>query len=81
MTSSTSSKVARLAQAPDFETLIEAAGDLIYTLDLEGRFTFFNQAVERVLGYSAAEMMGRPFTELPMKSRRCRRLCMKSLNV
>lgn len=64
MTSSTSSKLARLAQAPDFETLIEAAGDLIYTLDLEGRFTFFNQAVERVLGYSAAEMMGRPFTEL-----------------
>lgn len=63
MNSPTPSKLPRTPQAPDFETLIEAAGDLIYTLDLEGRFTFFNQAVERVLGYAAADLMGQPFTQ------------------
>jgi len=47
--------------APDFEALIEAAGDLIYTLDLEGRFTFYNQACERVLGYPPGELVGTPF--------------------
>ncbi|MFS8931273.1 PAS domain S-box protein [Cupriavidus taiwanensis] len=53
-----------LAPAPDFEGLIEAAGDLIYTLDLEGRFTFFNQAVERVLGYTPSELLGEPFVRI-----------------
>lgn len=56
-------KPSRPAPAPDFEALIEAAGDVIYTLDLEGRFTFVNQAVERVLGYQPLEALGKPFTE------------------
>ncbi|CUI59837.1 hypothetical protein HMPREF3069_25350 [Achromobacter xylosoxidans] len=55
---------ARAPQAPDFEALIEAAGDLIYTLDLEGRFTYLNQAAERVLGFRARALMGLPFTEV-----------------
>jgi PAS domain S-box-containing protein len=37
--------------APDFQALIEAAGDLIYALDLEGRFTYYNRAAAEVLGY------------------------------
>lgn len=39
--------------APDFQALIEAAGDLIYSLDLEGRFTYYNRAAAEVLGYPA----------------------------
>lgn len=49
-------------QPPDFEALVEAAGDLIYTLDLDGRFTYVNRAFERVLGFAQAELLGQPFT-------------------
>lgn len=49
--------------APDYQSLIEAAGDLIYTLDLGGVFTFVNPAVEKVLGYTPAEALGRVFTD------------------
>jgi PAS domain S-box-containing protein len=53
----------RGSQAPDYQALIETAGDLIYMLDLQGRFTFLNPAAERVLGYTLPETLGRPFTE------------------
>jgi PAS domain S-box-containing protein len=49
-------------QPPDYAALVEAAGDFIYTLDLEGRFTFLNQAAARMLGYSAEELLGKKFT-------------------
>jgi PAS domain S-box-containing protein len=49
-------------QPPDYAALVEAAGDFIYTLDLEGRFTFLNQAAVRVLGYSVDELLGKSFT-------------------
>jgi PAS domain S-box-containing protein len=48
---------------PDYEALIQAAGDIIYTLDLQGRFTSVNPAAERVLGYTPREVLGRPFTD------------------
>ncbi|MGE8689721.1 MAG: helix-turn-helix transcriptional regulator [Achromobacter sp.] len=54
----------RRFQAPDFEALIEAAGDLIYTLDFKGCFTYLNQASEQVLGYEPCALLGRPFTEI-----------------
>jgi PAS domain S-box-containing protein len=47
--------------APDFEALIEAAGDLIYSIDIEGRYTWCNQAAIRVFGYDPEELMGKPF--------------------
>lgn len=48
--------------APDYAALVEAAGDFIYTLDLDGRFTFLNPAAGRVLGYSVGELLGKKFT-------------------
>jgi|CXWL01.1.fsa_nt_gi PAS domain S-box-containing protein len=49
--------------APDFQALVEAAGDLIYTLDLQGRFTYYNRAATVVLGYApgATSMLGVSF--------------------
>lgn len=47
--------------AADFEALIEEAGDLIYALDLEGRFAFYNHACERVLGYPQGDLVDTPF--------------------
>jgi PAS domain S-box-containing protein len=49
-------------QPPDYAALVEAAGDFIYTLDLEGRFTYLNRAAVRVLGYSVEELLGKKFT-------------------
>jgi PAS domain S-box-containing protein len=51
------------AAGPDYQALVEAAGDIIYTLDLQGRFTSLNPAAERVLGYTPRDTLGRPFTE------------------
>jgi two-component system cell cycle sensor histidine kinase/response regulator CckA len=45
-------------------TVGESSGDLIWTLDREGRFTFLNAVTARVLGYPAEELLGRPFSEL-----------------
>ena len=49
----------------DFSTtLLETAGALIIVLNREGRITHFNQACERLTGYSAAEVMGSIFWEV-----------------
>ncbi len=39
--------------------LVESSPDLIYTLDLEGRFTFINGRVESLLGYSRDTLIGK----------------------
>jgi PAS domain S-box-containing protein len=49
---------------PNYRDLVESAGDLIYALDLEGRFTFYNSKVGELLGYQPGENMGRQFTEI-----------------
>ncbi|MDB5988494.1 MAG: signal-transducing histidine kinase [Nevskia sp.] len=49
--------------APDYRALVEAAGDIIYTLDLDGRFTLLNPAVQHTLGYTLSETVGRRFTD------------------
>jgi PAS domain S-box-containing protein len=48
---------------PDYRALVAAAGDVIYTLDLEGRFTSINPAATRLFEYSEAEMLGRDFID------------------
>jgi PAS domain S-box-containing protein len=48
---------------PDYRALVAAAGDIIYTLDLEGRFTSLNPAACRVFEYGAQEMLGRDFVD------------------
>lgn len=51
-------------EKPDYEDLIEGLGDMIYTLDLNGRFTYINSAGLSMLGYQPDEILGRHFTEV-----------------
>ncbi len=44
--------------------LVESAPDLIFTLDLEGRFSYINPRVESLLGYSREVLMHCPFVSL-----------------
>jgi len=41
-----------------YETIIQAVGDPVYTLDANGRFTFINDAMVRRFGYDAEELVG-----------------------
>ena len=42
-----------------YESLLHSVGDGICGLDTDGRITFVNPAMERLLGYSSEEMLGR----------------------
>jgi PAS domain S-box-containing protein len=50
-----------IASEPDYRELVERVGDMIYTLDLEGRFTFVNSAGLALLGVSPDEIIGQHF--------------------
>lgn len=47
-----------------FTGVLRAAGQMICAIDTEGRFTVFNPGAERLLGYSADEVVGRATVEL-----------------
>jgi len=47
-----------------YRTLVETIGDIVFTLDLEGRFTYLNSECEKIAQYSVHELMGRPFTDV-----------------
>jgi len=52
---------------PDFRELVEGLGDAVYTLDLEGRFTWGNEAGLKYLGYDQSdfdEFLGKHFLDL-----------------
>lgn len=51
-------------EKPDYEDLVEGLGDMIYTLDLEGRFTYINSAGLSLLGYDTDEVLGRHFADV-----------------
>jgi diguanylate cyclase (GGDEF)-like protein/PAS domain S-box-containing protein len=44
--------------------LVNQSPDVIYTLDAAGRFTFLNDRIETLLGYSREELIGRHYTYL-----------------
>lgn len=44
--------------------LVENAQDIIYKIDLRGRFTFFNPAAVRATGFSEAELTGKNYLDL-----------------
>lgn len=46
-----------------YRNLVETCQGIIWTIDLQGRFTFVNQAVRKVYGYEVQEMIGRHFSE------------------
>jgi PAS domain S-box-containing protein len=47
-----------------FRQIVENANDLIYRVDMNGRITYANPAVLRVLGYEAVEVIGKKYLEL-----------------
>lgn len=49
---------------PNYRDLVESAGDLIYAVDLEGRFTLYNSKAWEFFGHQPREYVGRHFTEL-----------------
>jgi len=50
--------------ARELEDIMEAIPDVLYMLDLEGRFVRWNRRAELVSGYSHAELFGRSALEL-----------------
>ena len=53
-----------------YRDLIENAVDMVYTCDLEGQLTSLNAAGERITGYGAAEVIGRPIADfVPVNQR------------
>ena len=46
-----------------YRLLAEHANDVIWTMDLYGRFTYISPAIERLRGYSVEEAMAQPFDE------------------
>lgn len=47
-----------------YRELVENITEILYTVDLQGRFLSLNRSFERSTGYAAAEWIGRPFYEL-----------------
>jgi PAS domain S-box-containing protein len=47
-----------------YRFLVQNSPDIVFATDAEGRFTFLSDAIERVTGHRAADMIGRHFTSL-----------------
>jgi PAS domain S-box-containing protein len=47
-----------------YRELWENSQDILYTLDLDGRLTDVNRQIERLTGYTRAELLGRPIGDL-----------------
>jgi diguanylate cyclase (GGDEF)-like protein/PAS domain S-box-containing protein len=57
-------EVHRRASESRFSTLVQNSSDLITVLDAENNILYQSPSIERVLGYSAEEVIGGPFSEL-----------------
>jgi PAS domain S-box-containing protein len=54
-------RAAALAESENrYRRLAEGAKDIIFTKDIEGRFTYLNPRVEDILGYRPEELLGKP---------------------
>lgn len=47
-----------------YRYLVENASDIIYRIDVHGRFTIVNSVATKLLGYSTEELIGKHFLEL-----------------
>jgi len=47
-----------------YRFLVEHSPDVIYATDADGRITYFSESVERVLGWTPAEVVGRHFRDI-----------------
>jgi PAS domain S-box-containing protein/putative nucleotidyltransferase with HDIG domain len=50
-----------------FRSLSENAPDIIYTLGINGEFTYINPAIENILGYRPEEITGKYFADIARK--------------
>jgi PAS domain S-box-containing protein len=46
-----------------YRTLVESSYDLVFSADIQGRWTFVNSAVRQIYGYEPTEMTGRTLSE------------------
>src|SRR4051812_13550009 len=51
-----------------YQNLVEAAGNVFFVTDNAGYFVYVNSAVEPVLGYKPAQIIGTHFTRMVAKS-------------
>jgi len=47
-----------------FRSVVQAANDAILSVDSQGNIVLWNNAAERIFGYTAAEIIGQPFTSI-----------------
>jgi PAS domain S-box-containing protein len=47
-----------------FRYLVQKSPDIVFSTDAEGRFTFLSEAIERVTGHRAGDMLGQHFSVL-----------------
>jgi two-component system sensor histidine kinase/response regulator len=58
-------EIGRLRESEaQFRALVEAADDILYRTDAEGRLTYVNPAGGEVLGYTDQQLLGRSFLDL-----------------
>lgn len=64
MTESVRAQQSLEASEQRYRELVDGVGDILYTVDQEGRFLSLSRSFERSTGYRVAEWIGRPFAEL-----------------
>jgi len=64
ITESVRAREALEASEQRYRHLVEGVSEILYTVDLEGRFVSLNHSFERSTGYAIEEWIGRPFDEL-----------------
>ena len=47
-----------------YRNLVETSGDLIWSVDPQGRWTFINNAIHATHGYRPEDLLGKPFADL-----------------
>jgi len=47
-----------------YRYLVDSSPDIIYTLNGDGRFTFINDRIQQLLGFSPSELIGKHYSEL-----------------
>jgi two-component system cell cycle sensor histidine kinase/response regulator CckA len=64
ITESVQARQALEASEQRYRELVEDVTDILFTVDLEGRFVSFSHSFERSTGYRVEEWIGRPFADL-----------------
>jgi len=47
-----------------YQFLVQNSPDIIFTLDSDGKFSFINESVRNVLGYSSQQLIGKPYAKI-----------------